>query len=268
MSNESHTTPLLSNEWLQALVSELDNESIIGIILGGSHARGEATPYSDVDIAYFVPDSTMPPRKRFIYRDGHLVSIGAKTVAAVRHDFARPESAYIVVPAMREIRILLDKNGSMHKMQEEALAFTWEPLQEAANQVASWNMMWQAETAHKILGILQNYDERALAYTLFKTLNYLTHTMAVQRGILMKTDNTFYQQVQEAVGLDSAWTHYHRLAAGLEIGPTDMPPVKVQGIAWLHLYAEMVKLFRPIFRPAHREVVEETLSVIERALPD
>ena len=81
MSSKPHATPLLSDEWLQILVSELDNESIIGIILGGSHVRGEATPYSDVDIACFVPDSMMPPRKRFIYRDGHLVSLGAKTAA-------------------------------------------------------------------------------------------------------------------------------------------------------------------------------------------
>jgi predicted nucleotidyltransferase len=86
MSNEPHTTPLLSNEWLHALVSELANENIIGIILGGSHVRGEATAYSDVDIACFISDSATLPRKRFIYRDGHLVNIEAKTVAAVRHE--------------------------------------------------------------------------------------------------------------------------------------------------------------------------------------
>jgi predicted nucleotidyltransferase len=109
MSNEPHTTPLLSEEWLHALVSELDNENIIGIILGGSHVRGEATAYSDVDIVCFISDSAPLPRKRFIYRDGHLVNIGVKTVTAVRHDFTRPENAYIMVPAMRQIRILLDK---------------------------------------------------------------------------------------------------------------------------------------------------------------
>ena len=31
MDNESHTTTPLSNEWLQALVSELDNENVVGI---------------------------------------------------------------------------------------------------------------------------------------------------------------------------------------------------------------------------------------------
>lgn len=52
-------TPL-SEVLLAQLVAELDNEHIRGICLGGSQARGEATPDSDVDIACFVPDSYRP----------------------------------------------------------------------------------------------------------------------------------------------------------------------------------------------------------------
>jgi predicted nucleotidyltransferase len=54
----------LSDDYLNTLVIELDNDEIVGIIFGGSYARNEATPFSDVDIACFVPDSMKPPISR------------------------------------------------------------------------------------------------------------------------------------------------------------------------------------------------------------
>ena len=36
-----YEAPTLSEEFLNALVAELDNDDIVGIILGGSFARGE-----------------------------------------------------------------------------------------------------------------------------------------------------------------------------------------------------------------------------------
>lgn len=259
------TNPPLSDEWLLTLVAELDTSDLVGVILGGSRARGEATPYSDVDIACFVPDSFKLPPKQFVYRDGYLISIATKTVSAVRQSFANPVSAYVVVPGMRDIRILLDKDGSVHKLHEEAVAFSWESIREKAYEAASWNLMWLVETMHKMLGILQNYDENALAFVLHKELNYMTHTMAVQLGVLIKTDNTFYLQVQDAVGLDSAWTRYHRRAAGIDVGLVPMPPIKARGIALLHLYCEMVDLFQPTMLQPHRMLVEETCRLIEQA---
>jgi predicted nucleotidyltransferase len=39
----------LTDDFLHELVQELDHEDIVGIMLGGSYARGTATRYSDVD---------------------------------------------------------------------------------------------------------------------------------------------------------------------------------------------------------------------------
>jgi predicted nucleotidyltransferase len=50
LSMHSSTIPL-SDTFLEDLVTEVDNEHIRGIVLGGSQARGDATPYSDVDLA-------------------------------------------------------------------------------------------------------------------------------------------------------------------------------------------------------------------------
>jgi predicted nucleotidyltransferase len=90
------TVEPLSEEFLNTLVAELDNDEIVGIIFGGSYARNEATPFSDVDLACFVADSVKPGPKRFIYRDGLLVSIGSRTVAGTHSELTRPERAIFI----------------------------------------------------------------------------------------------------------------------------------------------------------------------------
>ncbi len=47
---------ILSDEFLNTLVAELDNDAVQAIILGGSYARGNAAPYSDLDFARFVKE--------------------------------------------------------------------------------------------------------------------------------------------------------------------------------------------------------------------
>lgn len=104
----SHSsTESLSDTFLEDLVAEVDNEHIRGIVLGGSQARGDATPYSDVDLACFVTDTFRPLRKRFMYRDGHLISISLKTLEGVKQQLTDPYQALWIVPSFRETRMLL-----------------------------------------------------------------------------------------------------------------------------------------------------------------
>lgn len=92
----------LPQQFLEELVAELDGESVVGILLGGSYARGEAGPYSDVDIAVFVPDSSHAQRKRFFYRANRLVSVATKSVESIRCDMKRPQAAIWLVPGLRQ----------------------------------------------------------------------------------------------------------------------------------------------------------------------
>jgi predicted nucleotidyltransferase len=120
------TVEPLSQAFLNGLIAELDGDEVVGIILGGSYARNEATPFSDVDIACFVTDSTNLAPKRFTYRDGRLVSIGSITIAGVRSELARPERAIFIVSGHR--RILLDKDGSVSRLMREIKTFQMDTL--------------------------------------------------------------------------------------------------------------------------------------------
>src|SRR5258708_24501520 len=84
-----------SETFLTELVAEIETDQMRGIVLGGSHARGDATPYSDVDLACFVPDAFRPLHKRFLYREGHLVSLGLRTLEGIQQHLTDPYQALL-----------------------------------------------------------------------------------------------------------------------------------------------------------------------------
>lgn len=160
----------LSNSFLEALVVEIDTEQIRGIILGGSQARGDATPYSDVDVACFVADSFRPLRKRFLYREDYLVSIGLKTLEGVQQQLRNPCHALWLVPAFQQARILLDKDGSMHQLKQMVENFTWEPLRKEAVEYAGRLLTCNAEFVHKLLGNIWKGNPPGITYATTRIL--------------------------------------------------------------------------------------------------
>ena len=251
--------------FLDTLVDQLDSDDVVGIILGGSYARGEATLYSDVDIACFVKDAVNPPPKRFFYRDGYLVSIATKTLAGVRRDMARPNTAIRVVHGLAHYRVLLDKDGSVSRLLQDIESFTWEPLQKAADSYASYSMTALVELVHKVLNETLKANDLAVSYASSNLFFGLTEVVAIQRGILVKSDSTYYQQAQESVGQDSDWTRYHRLLAGVGEGAAKAAPVKARAVAVLRLYRETLKLLRTIMDPEHLRVAEQAMQVVDEA---
>lgn len=181
--DSSSLRDVVSDEFLHMCVNEMDEECVTAIILGGSQARGDATRYSDVDFMRFVrlEEDTRP--KRYVYRDGRLVSIGTHTITKYRAGLQDPEAAIFVVPSMREARILLDKDGEFAQFQQEVRAFTWEPLQERANEQAGTLLMLFTEYAHKIPGSLLMRDELALA----AAINELLYQKPMHREVSEQT---------------------------------------------------------------------------------
>ena len=258
----------LSDAFLQAIVTEIDSDEVTAVIIAGSHVRGTATRYSDVDFARFVRTPPEGKKKRYFYREGRLISVVTWTLDFIEESITRPELAIWRVPALREARILLDKEGVFAAFQQQLADFRWESLQEQANAWASDVLMLFGEFAHKMLGALLNHDEATMAYATQDLLWTLPEVVAVQRGVLIEGSNRYYAQVQEAAGTDSAWTHFHRLALCLEPFPAHLSPAEARGLAALRLYEETARLLRDTLLPEDREVIEQTLQVIaEASLP-
>jgi hypothetical protein len=139
-------------------------------------------------------------------------------------------------------------------------------LQTAANMYAGQLLLEQTEIALKSLRALSLHDAVALSDMTLDLFSAVTEAMAVQRGVFVTSGNTYFHQVQEAMGQDSLWTSYHRLAAGTASHSACPPSMKERGIAALRLYQETAQLLQPIIPPQAWEVIEGALRMIEQAL--
>ena len=257
----------LPEAFLRSLVAEYTASGIVALALAGSYARGEATRWSDVDIIRYATALPAASEERYTLavREGRLVSLTTTTIAAKQAEMAQPEEAIFVVPGLRQARILHDPTGALAALHQAARDFTWEPLRAAAASHASETVMGQAEEAHKLLGALSRHDESAAIYATRGAVMGLTLAVAMGRGVLIESENSYYRQTQQAAGKDSAWTRYHRIAAGFaapDIRDPQLPPAEAIAIAALHLYRETARLLWPLFLPHHLPVIEATLDVI------
>ncbi len=257
----------LPGAFLKRLVAEFATAETVAIALAGSYARGDATRWSDVDIIRYATamPATSEERYTLAIRDGRLVSISTTTIAAKQAEMTQPEMAIFAVPGLRQARILHDPSGALAALHQQALDFTWEPLRAAASAWASEMVMGQAEEAHKLLGALSRHHESAVLYAAHGAVLGLTRAVAVGQGVLIESENSYYRQVWETAGLDSAWTRYHRIAAGFVADARHETPVDAIGSAALHLYRETAHLLRPMLLPRHLPVIEATLKAIAAA---
>jgi predicted nucleotidyltransferase len=257
----------LSDSFLQFLVTQLDNENTVGVTLTGSYARGEAAPFSDVDIHCYVRQmpSSAEETSYLRFMKGDLVSVSLTTQEDVYASLRNPKKAIWVVPALRQSRILLDKDGSIAALKEFAVMVTWEVLQTSADVYASWNLSGCTEEVYKILAGLARQDESKTLYAVWGLMHELANTLIIQHGILIQSENAYIDLVQETAGRTSDWTHQFRLAVGLDLLPPGEPAYRGYGVASLHLYRETARLLQDILLPEDASIVTQTLAIIAEA---
>ncbi len=245
------------SEFLPALVSEHTE----AIVLAGSTVYGNATLFSDIDVAHIVDAQYSGPEKKFYYLAGRLVSVNARTLGWWRHAVAQPETAIFVVPAMRRALIVLDSRGTFAQYQAHLTTFSWEPLQEAAYQFAGAALASQAETVHKILSAMVR-GEGVYEPTARLTLD-LTLAMAVHGGVLIESAGAYMRQVRQSLGNDSLWSSYHRTATAECRDDTVHPTLLQQAQAAIRLYRETFRLIESTVAPDRRDLARETVTIID-----
>jgi len=244
-------TAALPEGFLEELLPELDSEEVVGIVLGGSFARGMATILSDVDLALVVREEAQVWPKRYFYHKGLLVSVAVKSIESIRADMKDPLRATRVVPGISEVEILTDSEGLLGDLMEELDHFRWESLNEKAHRWVSYEMMTIAEQVQKVANECVRGNDPGVAYAVSKLLALLTTVITVHKGIMVKSDSTYYRQVYEAVGETSEWAKCHRRAAGLtEVGLNE------RAKACLHLYQLTLDLVMPVMSDEQRQVAE------------
>jgi hypothetical protein len=255
---------ILSGSFLESLLKRIDSPGVIGVGIVGSYARGQESQYSDVDVDIFVSSLPQDPYDRYTLRywDDKLISLKYTLLEEERTALTSPRRAIWAVPGLREMRILLDKNGSLAALQKAAQDFDWSALQPAADEFAAEEIMGNAEEVHKILNGLSRGHESTVLYATWGLVKNMLEAVAVQRGLLIVSENRYFDLIQEAVGRDSKWTSAFRTAWGLDPASSQY---QTRGAAALRLYRLSAVMFETLLPEKHRAVIDHTLKTIKDA---
>lgn len=254
----------LSDPFLKSALEQIDSPVVIGIGISGSYARGQESRYSDVDFDIFVNRLPENPYDRYTMRywDDKLISLKYTLLEEERSALNDPQRAIWAVPGLRGMKILLDKDGSMAELQKAAHEFVWSPLQPVADVYAAEQIMGNAEEVHKILNGLAREHESTVLYASWGLVKNMLEVVAVQRGILIISENRYFDLIQDSLGRDSAWTRAFRRAWGLDPQGSGY---RQRGAAALTLYRLSAEMFEGLIPEKHHKVVSTTLRLVQEA---
>ena len=254
----------LSDSFIQSALEQLDSPDVIGIGIVGSYARGQEAKYSDIDLDIFV--STLPAtefdRYTLRYWDEKLISLKYTLLEDERAALTDPRRAIWAVPGLRGMKIILDKEGSLAELKKAAQEFDWSSLQTAADEFATEQVMHCAEEVHKVLNGLTRKHESTVLYAVWGLIKHLPEAVMVQRGLMMTSENRFFELIQESVGRDTQWTYAFRRGWGLDVNASHY---QTRAAGALTLYCLTAMMLDHLIPEKHRHVVNKTLQLIKEA---
>lgn len=252
------------------LAQNFDGPGVKAIVLMGSHARGDAGPYSDVDLVRFVDEQ----HQELAGVGSHLIDDTLVVVSNVAPPetetwFTRPDIAVKTIGGVRCAQILLDRDETFATLQARAQAFTWnENLQGQADRWASEQMVGWIEEMHKCLEGLHRDDVGRMLNGLFGGTFGLSQVLQVQRGVLLSGDNGFYAEVAAAIGVDSLWVQLRGIAFGVLEVAGRPPSLRARVAAGLRLYVVTAELLGNALQPEHAPLIQQTVNLINEQLED
>jgi len=249
----------------KAVAKQFDHANARAVVLMGSYSRGEAGPFSDVDLVRFTRDekSALAGKGSHLL-NGRLVVVSDVTPSQVEAGFTQPEVAVEVIQGLRSGQALLDREGFFVTLQQRAHDFTWdEALQEKANRWASRQMVGWIEEVHKGLEGLRSDDAGRMLHANFGCSWGLLRVMCVQRGVLLSGDNALFKEVTGSIGQDTEWTRLCQAVYGADNAPSTLRDRVVVGLQLYVLTAEMIE---DVLQAEDAPLVMETAELISNAM--
>jgi Nucleotidyltransferase domain len=194
---------------VKAIVRELDGDGAEAVVLAGSHARDEATQFSDVDL-YAIGDG---PRYRLRVEQGVLLSLSWRSAAQEREALRDPASVGGTVPGWRSARILHDPTSVAAALQADARAFDWSTIATECDAWVADQITGYAEEVLKLVGARRAGDGQVAAVQRSILALRLPMIMAVHQRVLYDAENRLWRLVAEAAG--DRWATAQAEALGL-----------------------------------------------------
>lgn len=260
------TVEILTPDLVAQLLVLAYGPGVHAVAVVGSVARGDASPWSDIDVHAYVrlPSQKQDARVGFMARTAlkadRLVVVATDTVEGSRAELRSPERAIWAVPAIRDMRILLDQERQLETLKQEAEAFDWSTLRAAAEASECRRLVASAEYIHKIRAAIESRDESAALHAAGALIGRCTRSIVTARGVFIRTENEYYRRAREAGGQE--WAKRHRHCFGLASdGPVALDAFAL-ALAAGGLYAETVRILDDILDAEAREITTRAIALL------
>lgn len=198
------------------IATELINAGAMAVVLMGSHARGDATTHSDIDL-YVISEG---PGYWLERRDGFLVSTSWRTVAQIEAEFTSPADAGGAIPGWRQAVILEDPDCLAAALVDRATHWTWDVIgEDRLNDWVAEQLTGYAEEVHALISQFRQRNLRFAAVERSLLAVRVPVIMGVHRRILYESENYLWDRVAEEMGLE--WAKNQSAALGLTGQPFD-----------------------------------------------
>ena len=254
------TVEVLTPDTIAQLLILAYAPGVHGIAVVGSTARGDANPWSDIDVHAYVRLASQKDAARALLMGDRLVMIATDTIDDSRAELRTPSRAVWAVPAILDMRILLDQERQLAALKQEAEAFEWSTLREQAAASECRRLVASAEYVYKIRAAIEGRDESAALHAAWALIDRCTSGIVTARGVFVRTENEYYRKAQEEAG--ARWADLHRQCFGLAADGAVAIDAFAQAFAACALYAETVRVLDDILDPAAREVTTRAVALV------
>jgi hypothetical protein len=193
----------------EQLVAELVDKGALSVVLMGSHARGDASDASDLDLVVVGEG----PDYRLDVRKGMLVSQSWASEEEHRAQLMSPRQAGSSVPGWREAVVLHDPGGAASRLQQEALDWTWERLDDRCDDWVAEQLAGFAEEVEKLAAGLDRGRASTAAVQRDLLALRLAPILAVHNRVLYGSENALWALVGERMGEE--WQRAQAAAFGI-----------------------------------------------------
>lgn len=247
---------------LSALAHRFAVPGTRAVALLGSRARGDAEPFSDVDLVRFTDGAAALPASGSHLIDDTLVVVSDVAPEQTEAWFTAPEQAVAVIAGLRAGQALIDADGVFAALQVRAQAFAWDDaLQQRADHWAGAQLAGWAEEARKGLEGLRRDDTGRLLQARHGLSWGLARVLRVHLGVLQAGDNDVLDSLAARLGDDADDLRLARAAFGIE--PL---PLRTQVTAGLRWYAAIAARLDAVLMPDDSAVIRATAEAIREAL--
>ncbi len=251
------------------LLRRFDGPDTHSVVVMGSHARGDAGPFSDIDLVRFVAPTTQPTDAGSHLIDDHLVVVSNVMPNEVERWFAEPDAAAETIAGIRSAQPLIDRDGYFAAIQARAHAFEWDTdMQKRANRWASTQMVGWIEEMGKGLEGLRRGDVGRMLHARHGCSWGLARVLLVQRGVLLAGDNAFYDALAQVLGSNGEWVQLRDRAFGVADTNGMVPALPDQVRAGLQLYVVAAELIASALQPNDAPLIAHTVARIKQHLPN